>query len=352
MKQKTIILGTLVILCLLCTGHCTYRLRHEHNKHVAEWDEGARVAFKESLRMEIINRLKESNTRTFQPLKEEISDSILIITDQDGKTYHIENTKYENSLIKEHDERMLVAVLLSDKPLSIDTLALHWDSCLLAKKIVCDKQIRYIYTDWDLNNDTLYAKADIHKGLDSLTVCYLGGRCEHELMAFISYPHWFWGASKGILCILVFPWILFALLAWQYSKLERWFRQKLVREKVRVVLKEKIIEIEKEIYVSNVPMNKVDVFKLPDGTLFNSSAKYLSKGGIQHSIQPQTVCLLKLFINNSEYKVTATEICRTLWQEEREKNKLYVAIQRLRNDLKAVNSDLTIDCIVGVYELK
>ena len=56
------------------------------------------------------------------------------------------------------------------------------------KKIPAQKNIRYIRTDIDLKNDTVYAHADSHLQLDSLTVKYMGFRCEHEVMAFVAFP--------------------------------------------------------------------------------------------------------------------------------------------------------------------
>ena len=347
MKRKIIILGVLAILCLIGTGYCIREQQHKYSKQVAEWNEGAKAAFEEALWSEINNRWEKAKMAREDVNKEYIKDFIVYINLENGKKYDVENSKYENCLTKKLSEKWWVSTLLSDyHPLSIDSLTLHWDSCLSAKQITGNSQLRYIYTDENLNNDTVYSQAVNHTRLDSLTVRYMGIRHEHELTAFISYPHWLSGLSWSVWTILILPWLFFALLAWQYSKLENWIRYKLVHKKMNV------IEVEKVVYVSDVPMDKVNVFKFPDGTLFDPSAKCLSKGDKQHNIQPQTVCLLKLFISNSEYKVTSTEICRTLWQEEREKNKLYVAIQRLRNDLKAVHSDLTINHISEAYQLK
>ena len=346
MKLKHFILGILVILCLLNTGYGVHKIQDEHVKRVAKWNEGAKAAFEEALWTEMNKRWEKVKMVKGNVTKEEKKDSVVTITLGNGKKYDVENSKYENSLTNNISEKRWVAALLSIYPLSIDTLTLHWDSCLSTRQITSNSQIRYIYTDEDLNNDTVYSQAVNHMSLDSLTVSYMGSRCEHELTAFISYPHWLSGVSWGVWTILILPWLLLALLTWQYSRLENWVRHKLVREKVNV------IEVEKVIYVSDVLMDKANVFRLPDGTLFDPSAKCLSKGEIQCYIQPQTASLLKLFISNSEYETTDKEICRALWQTEKEKNKLYTAIRRLRNDLKAVNSDLTIVYIGGAYKLK
>lgn len=352
MKQKIIILGVFAIVCLMSSGYYARNLQHKHSIRVAEWNEGAKAAFKEVLWAEIDKRWEKVKMVKGDVTKEERKDSVITIILGNGKKYDIENSKYENSLTKELSEKRFVAGLLSNYPLSIDTLTLQWDSCLSARQIIGNSRIRYIYTDEDLNNDTVYTQVANHTSLDSLTVIYMGIRCEHELMPFISYPHWLSELSWSVWTILSLPWLLFALLIWQYSRLENWVQHKLEHEKIKVVVQERIVEVEKEVYVSDVPMDKVDVFKLPDGTLFDPSAKCLFRGGIQHRIQPQSAGLLKLFLTKSDYKITIAEISRTLWQEEREKQKLYMAIKRLRNDLKAVNSNLTIVYIGEAYELK
>lgn len=352
MKLKPIILGMFAVFCLLSTGYGVHRIHYEHSKRVSEWNEGAKAAFEEALEVEALKRVERFKIRYSKSYREEIVGSVINLTFQNGKTYHVEYAKYENSLIKDRSARCLVGLLLSDYPLSVDRLALCWDSCLLAKQITGHKQIRYIHTDEDLNNDTVYSRTNNHTHLDSLTVKYLGGRYEHEFTAFFSCPYSLSDMLKGLVCMGGLPWFFFALLAWQYSKLERWICHKFVREQVKVVVQEKIVEVDKEIYVSDMSMDKVDVFRLPDGTMFHVSDKCLSKGGIRHSIQPQTACLLKLFLSKSEYQVTSAEICVALWQEEKEKSRLYMAVKRLRSDLNAVNSDLTIDCNGGTYELK
>lgn len=148
----------------------------------------------------------------------------------------------------------------------------------------------------------------------------------------------------------MFPWLLLILLFLSFPKLEKWVKHKFVREKI--VVQEKTIEVEKEVYIANVQIEKADVVSLQDGTLFDPIGKFLSKGEIRHYIKPQTVSLLKLFLSKSDCKLTASEISWALWKEESEKDKLYSAIRRLRNDLKTVQSDLIVSCTNREYELK
>ena len=358
MKRKTMILGVVAVLCLLSTAYNVWKLQKEYDKQVAEWKESAKTAFEEALWMEVDKRSEIPIFRSLNgekgvtTLKERIPDSVFITSKLGRRGYRIELFRFENSLLKENVGRYLLTTLLEIQPLSVDTLLMDLDSLLMEKQIPLQAQVRYVYTDEELRNDTIYTCGDGHSGLDSLTVKYLGFRCEHELMAFVASPHWLSGGVWKSLVVLSFPWLLLVWLIVCYSRLEKWVQHKFVREKVKVVVQEKTVEKEKEIYITNVQIGKVGVFKLPDGTLLDTQEKKLCNGEKQHNIKPQSVSLLTLFLSKNDYKITIEEISWELWKKEREKHNLYSAMQRLRADLKAVNSDLVIDCFNGVYELK
>ena len=347
-KRKYYILGTLALLCLLGTGYYIGVIYNAHGRQVAEWNEGAKAAFEEALWMEVDKRSEipmysySSGEEGMRTLKEKIPDSVSVMTMNGWKKYKIDRDKYENSLIKETMRRGNLSALLEIYPLSIDTLLIKWNSLLSKKHIYVRNQIRYIHTDLNLLNDTVYSTKIQTEVTDSLIVKYLGFRCEHELVGYVSHPSWLSGLSRSNWYWLIVIWGAFVILVISYSSIESLFRRKFVEEKI----------VEKEIYVADVHINKADVFRLPDGTLFDSFAKVLSKDGIQHNIQPQTASLLKLFLSKSDLKVTSEEICWGLWKAKQEKDKLYSAIRRLRNDLKAVNSVLVVSCTDRVYELK
>ncbi len=363
MKRKFYIFGVLAALCLLGTSYYAWTLYNAHCKQVAEWNEGAKAAFEEALWMEVNKRAEipiyqsSGGERGMMILDTKIPDSVSVMTANGWRKYKIDRDKYEKSLIKETRKRVRLSTLFSKYPLSVDTLAAQLDRLISEKNILAKSSIRYIYTDLALREDTVYSngKRPMYDS-DSLNVKFLGFRCEHGITAYISYPHWMSFLTIPQYLIVFLPCLLWLLLFMSYSKIETSLHHKLVREKV--IVQEKTIEIEKkviiekEIHIADVQIDKANVFKLPDGTLFDSFAKFLSKGEIRHSIQPQSVSLLKLFLSRSDYRVTSTEISMELWKEEREKEKLYSAVRRLRNDLKAVNSELIITCTNGEYELK
>ena len=93
-------MGLLATLCLLGTGYYAWTLYDAHYKQVAEWNEGAKAAFEEALWMEVNKRAEvpiyyssNADGRTIK-LKEEIPDSIFVMTPMGRKGYRIEKNKY------------------------------------------------------------------------------------------------------------------------------------------------------------------------------------------------------------------------------------------------------------------
>ena len=347
-KQKHYILGTLALLCLLGTGYYAWTLYDEHRKQVTEWNEGAKAAFEEALWLDVNKRAEvpiyySSNTdgRTIT-LKEEIPDSIFVMTPMGRKGYRIEKNKYEKSLIKERKKRMIMGTLFLENPLSVDSLAIYWNKKLLAKEIPAQSQIRYICTDWDLKNDTTYSGTSKHLGLDSLSVNYLGFRCEHELTAFVSYPYWLLRLSGGDMVCLLLPWVLLVIFFMSYTPIELFIQNRLIKEKI----------VEKEIHVADVTIDKAKVFQLPDGSLFDSFAGTLTKDGLIYTLPPQTALLLRLFLRKENHHLSTAEIEQELWNGNASVDRIHKAIQRLRGELKKVSPDLVVKNVNGDYELK
>jgi hypothetical protein len=257
------------------------------------------------------------------------------------RKYKIEKERYERSFIKETNQRAMLGALLNEYPLSIDTLASNWNKNLSVKEIPARYQIRYIYTDLDLNNDTVFSVVNNRLHYDSLSVNYLGFRCEHELTAFISYPYWFLNFSWYTLGVLLL-WGLLVILFKFYTPIESFIQRRMVKEKV----------IEKEVYVTDVVIGKSKLYRLPDGSLFDTSACTLTKGGLIHTLPPQSAILLKLFLYKENHYLSIEEIDKALWNGLGSSGKIHKAMQRLRDELKKVSPDLVIKTVSGGYELK
>ena len=361
MKRKFYILGLLAILCLLGTGYYAWTLYDAHRKQVAEWNEGAKAAFEEALWMEVNKRAEvpfysySSSENGITSLNKRIPDSVSVITIDGFRKYKIDRDRYENSLIKETVRRGDLGFLLEQYPLSVDTLSVRWNGLLPSESFFGQTLVRYVYTDLNLENDTVFSSIEKRLSrLDSLTVKYLGYRCEHELTAYVSYPHWMSSIAGGDGCILLLPWILYVLLFVCYPKLEALAKRILIHKEVieKTIEVEKEVIVEKEVYVADVMMDKAGVYKLPDGTLFDSFAGSLNKDGVQQRLQPQSVSLLKLLLSKDDRRATSDEICIKLWGDTKYSYRLHSAVTRLRNDLKVVKSKLIVGCSYGVYELK
>ena len=348
MKRKYYILGLLATLCLLGTGYYAWTLYDAHRKQVAEWNEGAKAAFEEALWMEVNKRAEipiysySSEEESTTTLKERIPDSVSVMTADGIRRYKIDRDKYDNSLIKETMKRGHLGILLEMYPLSIDTLLINWDSLLSSKSLPLHSQIRYVYTDLNLDNDTVFSVVEEQFScLDSLTVKYLGFRCEHELVAFVVYPlggDMSWCIFGG----LILPWGLFVLLIVFYDSIERFFQQKFVKEKI----------VEKEVYVADVQIEKAKIFRLEDDSFFDSLAGTITKGDLSHTLPPQSALLLRLFLRKENHHLSMGEIEQELWKGQGTTAQLHKAIQRLRMELKKVSSDIVVKNLNGDYELK
>ena len=361
MKTKYYILGVLTILCLLGTGYYAWALYDAYCKQVSEWNKDAKVAFEEALWMEVNKRSEipfyrySSEDGGIMTLNERIPDSVSVMTADGLWKYKIDRYKYDNSLVKETMRRGDLGALLEMYPLSIDSLAVYWDNTLSEKQMPVRNQLRYVYTDLKLQNDTTYSVVDKQlSGLDSLTVKYLGFRCEHELVAFVSYPYWMNGFNSSDWCVLLFPWFLLVLLFVFYPKLETLVKEKLTHKEVieKTIEIEKEVIVEKKIHVADVVIDKAQVYELPGGGLFDSFSGTVTKGDFVHKFPPQSALLLRLFLRTKNHLLSTAEIEQELWNGNGSTDKIHKVIQRLRVELKKVSPDLVIKNINGKYELK
>lgn len=347
MKQRTVILGIGALIAFAVSGVYGMRLYGKSCKQVEEWDEVAKTTFDEALWMEVNKRAStpfyhySSGRQGVMSLQKRVPDTVRVMTAAGFRKFKVDRYKYDHSLIQETEKRAMTGFLFTKYPLLIDSLIIRWDSLLVDKQIVEKIRIRYIYTDEDLQNDTVFT---VKKGysMDSLTVRYLGFRCEHELVGYVSYPFWLTFLSLSEWGFLLLPWCVWGLLFVFYAPMERFIRKKFIRETV----------VEKEVHVADVPIEKAKIYQLPDGTVFDTFAGTLVRSGEKTSLSPQSVNLLKLFVRTSHYRATAEEIDSYLWNGKGSKEQLRNAISRLRKEMKAVLSTLTIQNEGGIYELK
>ena len=328
---------------------------------MAEWNEGAKAAFEEALWMEVNKRAKvpfyrySSGQEGNATLNEGIPDSVSVITREGFRKYKIDRDRYENSLIKETVRRGDLGFLLEEYPLSIDTLFTLWNGLLKSKSFLGQTQIRYIYTNLNLNKDTIFLMVEKRfSPFDSLTVKYLGYRCEHEVTAYVSYPYWIASITGSDGCVLSLPWAFLMLLFVCYPKLEALAKRKLTHKEVieKPIEIEKKVIVEKEIYVAGITIDKAQVYRLPDGGVFDSYSGTITKSDFIHTLPPQSALLLKLFLRKENHHLSISEIDEALWEGRGSLDRIHKAIQRLRIELKKVSSDLVIKNVNRDYELK
>lgn len=355
MKRKIYILGVLAALCLLGTGYYAWTLYDAYRKQLAEWNEGAKAAFEEALWVEVNKRAEvpfysySSGEEGIAALGAMIPDSVSVMTVEGFRKYKVDRNKYEQSLIKETRKRAHLSTLLSEYPLSVDTLAVHWSNLLKIKEIPVHNNIRYVYTSLELQNDTIFSSSDKRMShLDSLTVKYLGFRCEHEVVAYISYPNWMASITGGDRCLLLLPWILLALFFVFYPKLETLVIRKLTHNEVI----ERTIVVEKKIHVADVAIDKAHVYELPGGGLFDSFSRTITQGDFVYTLPPQPALLLRLFLRKKNHHLSTAEIEQELWNGNGSTDKIHKVIQRLRVELKKVSPNLIIKNVNGDYVLK
>lgn len=349
MKTKYYILGVLAAFCLLGTGYYAWTLYDAYRKQVAEWNEVAKAAFDEALWIEVDKKTSipiyhaSDGVDGMNVLKERIPDSVFVTTVIGRIGYKIDKTKFANSLIKEREKRIMLGTLLQKYPLEIDSLFVCWDSLLVRRQVPVQKQVRYIYTDWSLLNDTVWSDlGEMDSYSDSITVRYLGFRCEHELVGYVSCPLWMDSLSVVECIFMLLPWILWGLVLVFYSSLEYLIQKKFIHEKV----------VEKEVNVADVSIERAKIYQLPDGIIFDTLAGTLTQEEVISVLAPQSVNLLKLFLRSSDKRVSVEEIDLELWRGNGTKDQLRNAISRLRKDLKKVGSTLIIQNERGIYELK
>lgn len=93
------------------------------------------------------------------------------------------------------------------------------------------------------------------------------------------------------------------------------------------------------------------LYELADGTILDSEKGILMNGEETKKLRPQVIVLLKLFLRTENYRLTAEEIDKELWQGKGKPNRLYAVIHRLRESLEGISS-LVVECKDEYYCLK
>ena len=345
MKRKRHIILLVILICLIVTGYNWWRLYGNYQSDVLLWKEETEALFERALLVELEKRgdipvkIKSSGQAETSVLNESYPDTVVMVIGQKHYWFVIPKYKTENSLMQDMRRRTMQGILLKKYPVSADTLIHVWDSLLIQKQIPFHVGVRCTYMDVEEKVDTLFSpKEFFSSAMDSLTVKYMGARCEYEFTGYVEVPAM--GKTLAVVdwLVLVIPWILLGGIIMFYGVL------------LRIFVKEKVVE--KEIHLADVLLEKAKLYRLPDGILFDTLACSLRKGDSVHNISPQSVNLLKLFLRNDFYRISAEEIDKGLWNGRGSNDQLRNAIYRLRKDLKSAGAMLVIQNVNGIYELK
>lgn len=355
MKKTVITLSILV--CILITGGYSVFLYRDAKEQLPEWKASSQETFVQALQIEVKKRgnipvdvivVNPAETHT---LEEPAPASVILTSKYGKKTYKIPQKKFVNSLVKETRKRNLLSILLEKYPVSVDTLNQNWDSLLLAKKIVANTYIRYSITDLLERTTATYSnKYKQNQQADSLTSYYMGYRCEVEATGFVFYQWWkmlhWWQWT-----LLFLPWGCLCAFLFAYEQLVSSLRKKF-REKVFVIQEKEVIR-EKVIPVADVKTEKVEIYRLEDGTSFDPIGKFLRNGdNKKKKLAPQTANLLELFFKAENLRLTEKDIYKKMWNGGGDATQLSTLIFRLRKALEDISSIIVFYDGQGTYQLK
>lgn len=332
MKEK-IIIGTGLLLALIISGICAYDLWHAHERQVVSWN----IAAKELFKVAAFEEIPESRSTyavsigvASQSLRVYLPDSIRRLVG--NKKLEVPKFKFQKNVSPDQ---------MIEKPFSARRIHCLWDSLVHVRKIPAEVLVRHSLTDYQGNSFMEYSM-DKTRSYEVLDTFYAGYFCEAEIVGYVAYPAW-WSrvdVCHGLLLLLL--WFCWGLLVVNVDKVISFYQQKMSKEVI----------LEKEIHIADVSIEKARIYRLPDGTFFDSFTDTLEKDGMTIMISPQSVLLLKLMLRHAGNRMTTEEIDDCLWNGKGNKEQLYNAVSRLRKDLKAVNSNLVIDNCGGIYELK
>ncbi len=80
------------------------------------------------------------------------------------------------------------------------------------------------------------------------------------------------------------------------------------------------------------------LYELADGTILDSEKGILLKWRKDEETPASSNCLVEVFLQTKNYRLTAEEIDKELWQGKGKPNQLYGVIHHLRESLKGISS--------------
>lgn len=340
---KLICMWVGAFICTMVTGIYVYIFYNSYKEQMPEWNALAKETFVEALNLEVQRRgdvvvpFIVGDSPEMKTLETPFKSSVTLASKYGTHSYEISRVKFDNSLIKDTEQRMLLSYVLEEHPLNADTLNTSWNSLLIRKSIKANTGIRLSTTDLLKKTSTVYS-SDSVKVLqgDSLLSRYVGFRCEVEATGFVSYDWWRVLKVWPPITMLLLLWLCFFLLLLYYKQVSSFLQQKLVRKETVVHIQEKRIIVERKMHLEE-ETRQTGLYELSDGTILDSEKGILTNGERMRQLRPQVIILLKLFLQSKNYRLTAEEIMKELWQGKGNPNQLYAAVHRLRESLDGIS---------------
>lgn len=333
-----------IFVCTLVTGIYVYILYDNYKEQIPEWNALAKETFVEALNLEVQKRgnvvmsFISVNYPEVRTLETPFKSPVTLTSRYGTHDYEIPRVKFDNSLIKDTERRMLLSYVFEKHPLNADTLNILWNSLLVRKSVAANTGIRLSTTDLLKKTSTVYSSDSIKvlQG-DSLLSRYIGFRCEVEATGFVSYNWWQALKVGPPIILLLLLWFCFFFLLLYYKQITSFLRHKLVQKETVVCIHEKRIIVERKMYLEE-EVGQTGLYELADGTILDSEKGILTNGEKTRQLRPQIIVLLKLFLRSKNYRLTAEEIDKELWQGRGNLNQLYAVIHRLRESLEGISS--------------
>lgn len=346
-----------VFICTLVTGIYVYIFYNSYKEQMPEWNALAKETFVKALNLEVQKRgdiavpVVHARSPEVKTLETPFQSHVTLKSKYGTHNYEIPRVKFDNSLIKDIERRMLLSYVLEKHPINVDTLSLIWDSLLARKSVAANTGIRLSITDL-LNKTSAVYSSDSIKVLqgDSLLSRYIGFRCEMEATGFVSYDWWRALKIWPSVTVLLLLWLCFFLLLLYSKRISSFLRHNLVKKETVICIQEKTIVVERKMHLEE-EAGPTGLYELADGTIMDSEKGILTNGKKTKRIQPQVIVLLKLFLCTENCRLTAEDIDMELWKGKGNPNQLYVAIRRLREALKGISS-VVVDYKDGYYSFK
>ena len=204
--------------------------------------------------------------------------------------------------------------------------------------------VRISVSDWQERESYTYsADSSYLSKSDSLSVYYIGCRCEVGVTGYLYHPWWTvlsWKEMALMVALIVSCILLFFMRGYVY------------RVYYRLFVKEKHIVIEKEVPVVVGRESRPHTYRLEEGVYFDADSRLLKKGDDVVKLAPLLARLLQGFLDAENYTLSNDEILHLLWPDgSGTQDKLYQNIKRLRNYLSKI-SICTVEGEKFVYHLK